>query len=224
MRIRRGPARGMKWIAGSSVHGCWLGTYELDKQAAIQRFVRPGMIAYDIGAQAGFYTLLLSQLVSEKGRVYAFEPCPYEVRFLADHIRMNRLPNVRLFQAAVTERTGFVGMTTDRGICQNQICDDADAQLMVPSLNLDGSGLPAPHLIKMDVEGAESAVLRGAQKILCGARPIVFIALHSVKQREFCATLLKQVGYAIFDLGGVALNDSIDVDEIYALPRESISK
>jgi FkbM family methyltransferase len=214
----------MKWIAGSSLHGCWLGTYEFDKQQAIQRFVRPGMVVYDIGAQAGFYTLFLSQLVGEKGRVYAFEPCPYEVRFLVDHIRMNRLANVRMIQAAVTEGAGLVGMTTDRGRCQNQICNDPDAQVMVPCLNLDGSGLPAPHLIKMDVEGAESAVLRGARKILGGARPVVFIALHSVEQREVCATLLKQVGYAIYELGGGALNDSIDVDEIYALPRESISQ
>jgi hypothetical protein len=42
MSIRRGPARGMKWIAGSAIHGCWLGTDELDKQMAF-RFVRPYM-------------------------------------------------------------------------------------------------------------------------------------------------------------------------------------
>lgn len=56
VRIRRGPAQGMKWIVGSSNHGCWLGTYELEKQLALQRAVRQGMVVYDIGAQAGFYT------------------------------------------------------------------------------------------------------------------------------------------------------------------------
>src|SRR4051794_37935389 len=96
MRIRRGPARGMKWIAGSSIHGCWLGTYELEKQQVLERFVRPGMTVYDIGANAGFYTLFFSSLVGDTGRVFAFEPCPYAARFLIDHVQMNGLSNVRV--------------------------------------------------------------------------------------------------------------------------------
>src|ERR1700730_7827667 len=101
MSIRRSPARGMKWIAASSIHGCWLGTYELDKQVALQQFVKPGMTVYDIGAQAGFYTLFFSRLVGDRGGVFAFEPCPYEARFLLDHVRMNKLANVRVILAAV---------------------------------------------------------------------------------------------------------------------------
>jgi hypothetical protein len=60
--IRRGPAKSMKWLVGSSDHGCWLGTYELDKQQALTQFVRTGMTVYDVGAQAGFYTLFFSRL------------------------------------------------------------------------------------------------------------------------------------------------------------------
>jgi hypothetical protein len=48
MRIRRGPAKGMKWIASSSVHGCWLGTYELKKRERLEHFLRPGMTVYNI--------------------------------------------------------------------------------------------------------------------------------------------------------------------------------
>lgn len=221
MRIRRGPARGMKWIAGSATHGCWLGTYELDKQLVIERFVRPGMTIYDIGAQAGFYTLLFSRLVGESGRVFAFEPCPYEGRYLLDHVRMNSLANVRAIQAAVAEQMGLIGMTTDRGTCQNQICDDRDAALMVPSLNLDNSGLPAPDLIKMDVEGAESAVLSGARSTLRKARPVVFVALHSDEQRGSCKVLLRQAGYSLYQLDGAPFDDDRPTDEIYALPGDA---
>jgi hypothetical protein len=67
MHIQRGPARGMRWISGSATHGCWLGTYELPKQALVERLVRPGMTVYDIGAQAGFYTLVFSRLVGSAG-------------------------------------------------------------------------------------------------------------------------------------------------------------
>jgi FkbM family methyltransferase len=218
MRVRRGPARGMKWIAGSATHGCWLGTYELDKQLVIERFVRPGMTIYDVGAQAGFYTIFFSRFVGESGRVFAFEPCPYEARFLLDHVRMNRLANVRVIQVAVPGHTGLIGMSTDRGTCQNQICNDPDPPLRVPSIDLDSSGLPVPDLIKMDVEGAESAVLRGARRMLREARPVVFVALHSDEQRGSCRALLLQAGYSLYRLDGAPLEDDRPTDELYALP------
>jgi hypothetical protein len=47
--IRRGPAKGLRWIVGANTHGCWLGTYELEKQRALMRFVREGMTIYDVG-------------------------------------------------------------------------------------------------------------------------------------------------------------------------------
>jgi len=218
MTIRRSPARGMKWIAASAIHGCWLGTYELDKQVALQQFVKPGMTVYDIGAQAGFYTLFFSRLVGDRGRIFAFEPCPYEARFLLDHVRMNELANVRTILAAVADHVGLVPMSTDRGMTQNRIHDGTDTSLLVPSLNLDSLAPPSPDLVKMDVEGAESMVLSGAQRMLREARPVIFVALHGEQQREICATLLRQAGYTIYGLDGAQLKGAIAVDEIYALP------
>jgi hypothetical protein len=72
MSIRKG--RRKAWLDfGSSNHGCWLGTYELDKQCALQRLVKLGITVYDIGSRAGFYTLFFSRIATEGG-VYAFEP------------------------------------------------------------------------------------------------------------------------------------------------------
>lgn len=221
LRIRRGPAKGLKWIVGSAIHGCRLGTYERDKQRALERFVRPGMTVYDIGAQAGFYTLFFSRLVGAAGRVYAFEPCPYEARFLVDHVRINCLTNVKIFQAAVAERTGFVGISTDQGSCQNHICAAARTALMVPCVDLDSLELPPPDLIKIDVEGAESVVIRGAHKTLTGTRPVVFVALHGIEQRDECAALLSAAGYAICDLKGQPVKSVPETDEIYAVPARN---
>jgi Methyltransferase FkbM domain len=78
--------------------------------------------------------------------------------------------------------------------------------------------LAVPDIIKLDVEGAESEVLKGAEKVLYKARPIVFVALHGAMQREQCARLFRQAGYTIYDLGGVPLIESIEIDEVYALP------
>jgi FkbM family methyltransferase len=220
MRIRRGPAKGMKWIAGSATHGCWLGTYELDKQRSLERFVQPGMTVYDIGAQAGFYTLFFSRLVGETGRVYAFEPCPYEAHFLVDHVRINGLANVQVIQAAVSERSGLVGMTIDRGVTQNEVCDPSDSVLTVPALALDGSGLPPPDVIKMDVEGAESAVLNGALEMLRKAGPVVFVALHGPEQRTACLETLRASGYGVYGLRGQPADGKWPLDEVYAVPPE----
>jgi len=82
LKVRGGPNKGMRWIVDAGVHRCWLGTYESEKQTAIVKIARPGMTFYDIGAHAGFYTLLFSRLAGTDGGVYAFEPCPESVRFL----------------------------------------------------------------------------------------------------------------------------------------------
>lgn len=209
----------MNWIVGSGNHGCWLGTYEMAKQSALERFVRPGMTIYDIGAQAGFYSLFFSQLVGSTGRVYAFEPCAYEARYLLDHIRLNNVANVRVIQAAVSERSGLAALTFDRGQTQNAISDRSDAVLQVPAYSLDDLRLPPPALIKMDVEGAESAVLEGARRMLREHRPVVFVALHGAEQRRRCIEQLEKAGYRLYELDGKPLPDAPETDEIYALPQ-----
>lgn len=67
VRILQGPLRRKRWIARSSEHGCWLGSYEAAKQERMIEFVRPGMVCWDVGANVGFYTLLLAELVGGAG-------------------------------------------------------------------------------------------------------------------------------------------------------------
>lgn len=215
MRIRSGPARGMKWIAGSSLHGCWLGTYELPKQKLLERLVRPGMTVYDIGAQAGFYTLCLSRMVGENGRVFAFEPFADNVRNLLEHVRMNGLRNVRIVQAAVAACSGVRGFTTDLGACQNAVAGEDDA-LLVPTVSLDTLSLPPPDLIKMDIEGGESEALRGSRRVLSEHRPVILAALHGPQHATFCHDFLRRAGYNVFDLRGHVLEADAEEDEIYA--------
>jgi FkbM family methyltransferase len=210
----------MLWISGSSNHGCWLGTYELEKQQALLRLVKPGMTVYDMGAQAGFYTLFFSRLVGPGGSVCAFEPCANEARYLLAHISMNRLMNVRAIQAAVSETSGLSGFTWDRPRTENSLCAKPNSSLLVPTLSLDESPLPAPDVIKMDVEGGEAAVLRGAKRMLNDHRPVVFVALHGDEQKLACTALLRQAGYRIYSLDGRSVSGHPQSDEIYALPEE----
>jgi FkbM family methyltransferase len=216
LRIRRGPAKGLRWISGSATHGCWLGTYELDKQRALVRFIKPGLTIYDIGAQAGFYTLLFSCLIGASGRVIAFEPSPRELSFLLRHVAMNHLENVTVIAAAVSAHAGIASFSNDRGATMNALGDRGS--LMVSTIALDSADLPPPSLIKIDVEGAEAMVLEGARDTLRRARPVVFVALHSALQKQLCSELLRAERYDLYDLAGAPIAGIPAIDEIYATP------
>src|SRR5262245_8579614 len=104
--ILQGPLRGKKWIAGASDNGCWLGSYEYQKQRLFAKSVSPGDVVFDVGAHVGFYTLLASVLVGKRGRVIAFEPVPANLEYLRHHIRLNRIDNVEIIEAAVSDTDG----------------------------------------------------------------------------------------------------------------------
>lgn len=77
--------------------------YEPDTQAFIRQLLRPGMVAFDVGAHHGFYTLLMAQCVGSEGLVVAFEPSPKERRKLIWHIHLNRLLQVKVEPFAVAD-------------------------------------------------------------------------------------------------------------------------
>jgi len=106
MPILQSKSKGKRWIVGSSDHGCWLGSYEYAKRRAFENAVKEGSTVFDIGANAGFYTVLASALVGANGRVFAFEPVPSNLHYLREHLRLNAIKNVSVIEAAVSDRTG----------------------------------------------------------------------------------------------------------------------
>jgi FkbM family methyltransferase len=221
MPILRGINKGYKWRAGSSIHGCWLGIYESDKQQLMKRLVKPGMIAYDIGANAGFYSLALARLVGSEGAVCAFEPLAENAANIIDHLRFNKCNNVTLYQVAVSDRNDLFAFHVAENNAMGYL--GGNGEYRVPAVAIDTlietDKLPMPDIVKMDVEGAESMVLDGARKLLGMQRTVWVIALHGAEQREKVGRILSDYGYAIFRLDGSAIiSGNIDTDEIYALP------
>ena len=223
MSIRKGPGKGLKWIVGSATHGCWVGTYELEKQLVLERFVKSGMIVYDIGAQAGFYSLLFSRLVQNQGKVYAIEPFAENVKYLLKHIQLNQVKNLKVIQGALSDQVALAGFSVDEGKCENSILEGKGGLLLVPIFTLDEliklGGLDPPHVMKIDVEGAEVQVLHGASLTLKTYKPILFLALHGREQREKCYNILWENNYQIFNLKGIILDRSATEDEIYAVSK-----
>ena len=222
MTVRSGLNAGLKWVAGSSIHGCWLGHYEQDKQALVARLVKPGMKVFDIGANAGFYTLAFARLTGAAGHVWAFEPFAENAANLLGHLRLNAIGNVSLVQAAVADRPGVAGFQIAQSNSMGMLATHVTAY-MVPTVTLDAlmqdGTLPMPDLIKMDVEGAEALVLAGAKMLLRQRTAVWLIALHGDAPMRACLALLHEAGYQVFRLDGQALaEDAAYVDEIYAMP------
>ena len=211
VRIVSGPNRGMRWRTGSSVHGCWLGTYESDKVDILRRFVKPGMVAYDIGANAGYYTLLLSRLVGPSGRVYAFEPFPENVLNLIHHVSMNGLANCSVVAAALSDATSVAGFQSSMSNSMGSLVA-GDTLLRVPTFRIDDLaahfGFPPPDFVKMDVEGAEESVLNGASRVLKSRASVWFVALHGPDVARRTVQILEGFGFIVRDMDGRKVDEA----------------
>ncbi|MBZ5668208.1 MAG: FkbM family methyltransferase [Acidobacteriia bacterium] len=215
--ILQGKLRGLKWIAGSSNHGCWLGSYEYHKRKAFEERVAKGSVVFDIGANTGFYTLLASVLVGPQGRVFAFEPVPRNLRYLQEHLRINGIKNVSVIEAAVADCVGVAHFDAGPNPSMGRLA--ADGCLTVRTVSLDEmvrrGELPPPDYMKIDVEGAELLVLTGATFLLENTRPTVFLATHGQDLHQQCCQLLESFGYQLRAIGDNNLERS---DEMIALP------
>ena len=216
VRVVQGPLRGKRWIAGSFNHGCWLGSYELAKQRKVIQLVRAGMVCWDVGAHVGFYTLLFAELVGPLGKVFAFEPLPRNVDLLRRHVEMNGYRNVRILPCALG---GFDGEASfDPGPNPSMGSIAASGSLRVPCARADtllATGeVEAPDVIKIDVEGAEAAVLRGARRIM-ERHPVIFLATHGAQAHRESLDLLTAAGYEVRGSDG---GPPEGVDEVVAVP------
>lgn len=194
--ILRGPLRGKKWIVGSYLHRCWLGSYELEFQKCLAREVRPGGVFYDIGANVGFYSLLAAVLIGA-GQVYAFEPLPANLRYLRKHLELNRAQNVKVFEMAISDERGMVSFATEetRGMGHLQPGGNASVQTSTLDALLCEQKIAAPDYIKMDIEGAEFRALLGAKDCFSRYGPTLFLATHGREVHDDCCRLLHSWRY-----------------------------
>jgi FkbM family methyltransferase len=214
--ILGGRLLGKRWIIGSGIHRCWLGFYEREKQKFIARTVRPNSIFYDVGANVGIYSLLASMLVGA-GRVFAFEPVPRNIRFLNEHLRLNRVTNVEVVPVAISDTVGVAHFDVEETGYMGHLTNQGGVSVQTESLDslVLGGKISPPDYIKMDVEGAELLALRGATETFRQYRPSLFLATHGHDVHTECWRLLQSWDYDCQMLG--ALVD--DKGEIAALSR-----
>jgi FkbM family methyltransferase len=195
--IMQGYLRGKRWVVGASLHSFWLGGYESDKQRVMAQQIKAGDIFYDIGANVGFYTLFGSLFVGETGYVYAFEPFPQNAYWVEKHVALNKLNNVAVFRLAIADFNGesqFQEGETD-GVGKIDAGGNVKVEVAaLDSLIAQGKLRPAT-IMKIDVEGAEYDVLKGAEHLLKTSRPRIFLATHGDAVHQQCVGYLTELGY-----------------------------
>lgn len=200
MPVLSGPLRGTRWLIRSGTLGYWLGTYEPQMQQLLHRLLIPGQIFYDVGAHAGFHTLLAARLVGPSGRVVAFEPHPANVANLRHHVTLNRASNVVVVEAAAADRSGSGSLEEGTNSFVARL--SPDGRIWVDILSLDDyanqSGF-IPNLIKIDAEGAEMLVIAGARALM-RRLPTILVSVHRVEGIGDLSGMLRACGYQVTTL------------------------
>jgi FkbM family methyltransferase len=173
-------------------------TYYSFNEPAFQRlylFVKPGMTIIDIGANIGAITLNLAKRVGVDGKVFSFEPSPYNYRKALNNIRLNNFSNIKLInQGLGNERTnaclynvnlknrGMQRILGDKG----KICsyDKTEVEIDTLDRSMQQFEIRLPSIIKIDVEGYEFRVLQGALETLKNNKPVLFIELDDNNLKE----------------------------------------
>jgi len=227
--IRSGYMQGVKWRRHHRyVNGYWLGHYELAIQGALVRELKAGSVFFDVGANAGFFTLLAATRVGPLGKCVAFDPDRDNMESIQEQCSLNELSWVLVVNEAVSDSVGYAWLERSHaGAPTAHIRDHRGASecIRVPTTSLDAAAKKygAPSLVKIDIEGAEDRALRGATNLLRHDRPKFVIELHSRETAEGIRALLLNSGYELRSLTREPLVDRTLPSHILALPTAKVS-
>jgi FkbM family methyltransferase len=212
-----------------------LGWYEHESIRVVEILVQPGMVALDVGAHIGYYTLRLARRVGSRGRVLALEPHAPTFRLLAENLPPARFPNVELVPVAAGDTPGEALLVEFMGSGKHSFYDvsvlDAEyrargTKVAVRVARIDDlmreRGLRQVHFVKLDIEGAEQAALRGMAEVLAASPVVAAIVEYNSRAIDAAGSSpeafvadLKGLG---FDL--VTLEESGAVRDLPADPRD----
>lgn len=177
-----GDPTGEKWYEGSN--------QELSQEMLFtKKMVRPGEIVIEVGPHHGFFTILLSKWVGKEGKILAIEASPHNSKILKENIDINGISNVTVENKAAGSIDGHIYI---RGGSNSNVVNSLwNAAYKVKLTKLDNYSYLSPTFLKIDVEGYEVDVLKGAGKIL-ELKPNLAIEVHFEQ--------LKKYGYSIKDI------------------------
>jgi len=208
--IGSGPGKGLRFDAGPHTRRFADGGYERPVQDALASVVRPADVCLDVGANLGFFTLLLSRLAGPRGAVFAFEPVPANAAAIESNARLNRLENIEILTLALSGVDGRDELLLARHIGGAVLRSAGTPPDHVGGMDVETASLDTlvergrirpPDVVKIDVEGAEMDVLRGMQRALRRWAPTLVLELDDEtaaaceSKVAACSSFLQALGY-----------------------------
>ena len=158
--------------------------WEPEVTKALDENTKPGMVALDVGADIGYYTLNLARRVGLKGRVIAFEPIPDARQRLEENIDLNGYQNITISEYALGNQEGVVYLedpfNKSRISLTKSNGGSKDIKVTIKRMDdlINDLGLDRIDIVKMDIEGAEHEALRGMEQSLRKYKPVLVIEVH----------------------------------------------
>ncbi len=177
------------------------GGYEPDVSALLAALVGPRDVVFDIGANCGYHSLQVAGTPGFRGQIHAFEVTPEVAASLADMVaQLGLARRIHCHEFGLSDAAGEVRLERGArfGNALNRVAGAGGGRGAGQVRRLDDLDLPAPHVVKMDVEGHEPQVLAGARRTLSAARP--HIIFESNRGEAALATMgtLEDLGYVVF--------------------------
>jgi len=190
----------------------YAGTFDPESIRVVRALVHTGDTVVDVGANIGWFTLHLAEQVGPTGSVLAFEPAPPAVARLREHVRRNDLSQVEVIPLALGERTeGPRHMRIQSSYRLDGIDSDQEAEVATTTLDdyLQHHPVSRLQFIKIDTDGMEIAVLRGAEGTLRRYRPSLLFEVGADALPQSASTsngllrMLQEQGYHFIRAGSL---------------------
>ena len=220
LTIERGPGKGVLFNPGHGYISQVLGTWEPAVIDTLGAMLKPGMAFYDIGANNGFFSIIGAKVVGSEGAVYAVEPLPLNLRQIKHNVGLNNFQNVHVYGVAMGGENGTAKLSVSANSGMSRLEDLSDAPapdwlntVTVELRTLDAlvkeNSLRDPDFIKIDAEGAETLILKGAANTIQRSHPVMLIELHGtngpvqemLNDLGYSAAPLENPGGSIMDVG-----------------------
>jgi FkbM family methyltransferase len=170
----------------------------------LERVLSPGQVFVDGGANLGIYTIVAAKLVGPQGQVLAFEPRPEAFTTLQCSVALNQLSNTKIFYKALSDHEGkFLLNSRETAV---EVKEEMQVDTTTIDLALLDEGISQVDVLRLDVEGFEELVLRGAREMLRRHSPVILFSMSQAPERLRLASdgawqLLKSLGYEFYTLG-----------------------
>lgn len=190
------------------------GTYERDYVDFFCSKIQEGDVVIDVGAYIGYFSLLASEGVGDKGCVYAFEPVPRNYERLMRNLKANQVKNVNAYNFGLSDKNETLPLSIPRDIpAESTLCesnwteiskgveiqkDVVKAKLTPFDRFVEHEGLKGVTIIKIDVEGAELKVLKGMRNVLKSNNLELFM--------EIVPPLIERMGGSIKELINILIS------------------